>query len=248
MDSYRTPAKTLPRFTAWLLVVSAGALTTAAHAEQQTELLPYEVTYTASMNKGVAIDGTATRTLSPREDGTWLYRTKVDSFIADIDESLVLRWQNNRVIPIRYRYRLSGFLIRDRKESINFDWESGKATGEYKNKDFTLDLEDGALDPLGLQLQLSQDIKRGQKDMTYRVIDGNRYDTDRFAIIDQEPLDTSNGSTLTLKAEKIREEDSKRETLMWFAPERDYLLIQLRQVEPDGSTYQLRLTQSEVGG
>ncbi|QSP96572.1 DUF3108 domain-containing protein [Marinobacter salinisoli] len=216
-------------------------------ADPHSELLPYEVTYTASMNKGIAIDGTATRTLTPRDDGTWLYRTDVDSFIAEINESLILRWENNRVIPLSYRYKLSGFLIKDRKESIDFNWEAGTATGEYRKKRFTLELEEGALDPLGLQLQLSQDIRRGLREMTYRVVDGRSYDTDRFAVIDEEPLETSNGAVSTLKAEKIREESSKRETLMWFAPEQDYLLIRLRQVEPDGSSYELKLSKSEVG-
>ncbi|MFT5987001.1 MAG: hypothetical protein ACI97Y_000178, partial [Pseudomonadales bacterium] len=32
-----------------------------------------------------------------------------------------------------------------------------------------------------------------------------------------------------------------RETLMWFAPKFDHMLVQLLQTEPDGSRYELLL-------
>lgn len=247
MHSIRLIAQLRPPAAA--LVLLLGAMTSPAHAEEDTSTLtPYEATYTASMNKGVSLNGTAKRSLRPKGDGVWLYRTDVDSFIADIDESLVLRWENNQVVPLQYRYRLSGFLIKDREQTIDFDWEAGIATGKYRGKSFELKLTDGALDPLGFQLQLSQDIKTGKRDMTYQVIDGGNYDHDRFAVIDEEPLETSDGPMPTLKAEKVRAEDSKRETLLWFAPDEDFLLVRLRQVEPDGSSYELRLNRADMGG
>lgn len=233
----------------WLSAFSAPILAEqAAQTSQQApaELAPYQATYTASMDKGISLNGTAKRTLTRKKGGVWLYRTDVDSFIADIDESLILKWENNRVIPLRYRYKLSGFLIKDREQSIDFDWEAGVATGKDEGKPFELELRDGALDPLGFQLQLSQDIKAGKRDMTYHVIDGDDYDEDRFSILDKEPLKTNRGSINTLKAEKVRDKDSKRQTLMWFAPEADYLLVRLLQTEPDGSRYELRLNRSDL--
>ena len=56
-----------------------------------TELAPYEVTYTAAMDKGITLNGTAKRTLTKKDGNVWLYRTNVDSFIANIDESLILK-------------------------------------------------------------------------------------------------------------------------------------------------------------
>lgn len=209
-------------------------------------LLPLEVSYNASMEKGVAINGDARRRLEERKDGTWEYRTDVDSFIADIDESLIFRWEGERVIPLRYRYHLSGFLIKDRKQKINFDWDKGLATGHYRGEKFSLKLEDGALDPMGFQLQLRRDIKAGKRDMTYRVIDKGDYDTDRFAVIDEEKITTNGEKIATLKAEKVRDKDSKRKTFMWFAPERDYLLVRLLQVEPDGSEYELSIDEANI--
>ncbi|MGM0769523.1 MAG: DUF3108 domain-containing protein [Pseudomonadota bacterium] len=209
-------------------------------------LLPLKASYSASMDKGISLNGSATRTLEERDDGTWRYRTKVDSFIADIDESLILRWQDDRVVPLKYRYRLSGFLIRNREEAIDFDWDAGVATGHHEGDRFTLELESGTLDPMGYQLQLHQDMRAGKREMEYRVIDEGDYDTDRFAVIGEETLQTDQGSVDTLKAQKVRDDDSKRQTLMWFAPEQEYLLVRLLQVEPDGSRYEIMIDDAEI--
>jgi len=232
-----------------LLIVLASTFPVRA-AESEAEsgsvpLLPLEVSYNASMEKGVSLNGDARRRLQKRDDGTWVYRTEVDSFIADIDESLIFRWKDGRVVPQRYRYSLSGFLIKDRKQAIDFDWENQVATGHYRGDRFSLPLEEGALDPMGYQLQLRRDIKDGQTDMTYRVIDKGRYDTDRFAVIAEEALNKDGKQMSTVKAEKVRGSDSKRKTLMWFATEQDYLLVRLLQVEPDGSSYELSIDDAQ---
>ncbi len=217
------------------------------YAETTEGLIPFEVSYTASVEKGISLNGSAKRTLAAYgEHGVWLFRTEVKSFIADIDESLILKWDGEKVVPLRYRYKLSGFLIKTRKQSIDFDWKKGIATGEYKGKPFKLELKEGALDPIGFQLQLYLDIKAGKRDMSYEVVDRGRYDTNTFAVIDEEPLVTDSGTISTIKAEKVRE-DSKRQTLMWFAPDNEYLLVRMLQVEPDGSKYELKLKNAELG-
>jgi Protein of unknown function (DUF3108) len=229
------------KFSLALLLTAVAGLASASESGSEASLVPLEVSYNASMEKGITLDGSARRTLRQQEDGTWVYRTDVDSFIADIDESLIFRWENGQVVPLRYRYSLSGFLIKDRKQAINFDWENGRATGHYRGDKFSLPLEKGALDPMGYQLQLRQDIKDGETEMTYRVIDKGRYDNDRFAVIDEETINASGESIPTIKAEKVRASGSKRKTLMWFAPDQNFLLVRLLQVEPDGSEYELSI-------
>lgn len=223
------------------LIVGMIALPASAGDVDYAPLAPYEARYTASMSKGVSLSGEGVRELTDQGNNVWLYRTDVDSFIADINESLIFRWEDGQVIPLRYRYHLSGFLIKDRKQSIDFDWQAGTATGSYRGEKFEVELRDKTLDPLGYQLQLHQDLKAGKRDVTYQVLDKGDYDDDRFAVIDEDSL-SDNGRTMnTLKAEKVRDEDSKRQTLMWFDPARDYLLVRLLQVEPDGSEYELKL-------
>jgi len=236
-----------------LTALLAGALffgATLVHASDEQEgvaLHPMELSYNASLDKGISLNGDARRILEQRDDGTWHFRTDVNSFVADIDESLIFRWEDNQIVPLRYRYELSGLLIRDRKEAIDFDWDNMVVSGHHEGDKFSMALEEGAMDPMGYQLQLSQDIKAGKREMEYRVVDKGDYDTDRFAVIDEEIIRIDGNDVRTLKAEKVRDSDSKRESLMWFAPERDYLLIRFLQVEPDGSEYELTISDATVG-
>lgn len=253
--THHNSAKTTLALAAGLLF-SLGVF--AAPAEKTTEpdtevspapaatLTPFSATYSASMSKGISLSGAGVRELKDHGNGVWLYRTEVDSFIADINESLIFRWEDGQVIPLRYRYKLSGFMIKNREQAIDFDWNTGIASGHHRGDRFELELKEGALDPLGHQLQLHEDVKAGKRDVTYQVIDKGSYDEDRFAVIGEDTL-TINGRTINaLKAEKVRSEDSKRETLMWVDPDQNYLLVKLLQIEPDGSEYELRLKEATI--
>lgn len=215
-------------------------------ASSPLPLKPTSATYTASLDKGIAISGSATRSLEPQKDGTWILRSKVDSFIVDIRESLHFRWQDNQVIPLTYRYRLSGFLIRDRENSLDYDWDKARVSGTMRGKSFTIDLSKGDLDPLGYQLQLRQDLSAGKTDMIYQVTGKGGFDEAKFSVIGEQKLKTNLGTLDTIKATKVRAPDSKRETLMWFAPARDYLLVKLVQVEPDGTRYELNIQKADL--
>ncbi|MFW5825859.1 MAG: DUF3108 domain-containing protein [Marinobacter sp.] len=210
------------------------------------DLEPVSATYKASMDKGLSINGSATRTLERQDDDTWRYEFNVDSFVADIRESVTFRWEEGRVIPLKYRYRLDGLMVKDRSRALNFNWDSDSVTGSYDGNTLTLDMEEHALDPLGFQLQLRQDLKAGKEEMTYSVVDEDEYEHDRFAVIGEETRSTRFGDLKTIKVEKVRDDDSKRETLMWFAPELDHLLVRLVQVEPDGSRYEVTLDEADL--
>lgn len=227
-----------------VLLLSNAAL---AETEPATDLFPFEVSYGASMEKGISLNGSAKRILTSQGNDVWLYRTEVKSFIADLDESLILKWENGQVIPLRYRYRLSGFLIKDRKQSIDFDWGNGVATGSYRGKSFKVELQEGILDPLGFQVQLHQDILNGKREMEYQVLDRGKIDSEQFAVVNDNTSTPDGGQSSLLKAEKVRE-NSKRETLMWFDPDNQFVLVRLLQVEPDGSKYELKLKSVDLGG
>lgn len=231
-----------------LLCMLALLFSSAAHAaESVPDLFPFEVSYGASMDKGISLNGSAKRILTSQGNNVWLYRTEVKSFIADLDESLVLKWENGQVVPLRYRYRLSGFLIKDRKQSIDFDWKANVATGQYKGKPFKVELEEGILDPLGFQVQLHQDILNGKREMEYQVLDRGSIDSERFAVVSDDAASVDGSQSSQLKAEKVRE-NSERQTLMWFDPDNKYVLVRLLQVEPDGSKYELKLKKVDLGG
>lgn len=242
------PGKTLPRTLVLLLMLAPWVPIAAADQSASSELQPISATYSATMDKGLSINGSATRTLEQQEDGSWLYEFNVDSFIADIRESVTFRWQNQRVVPLEYRYTLEGLMVKDRSRAISFNQAADTVSGSYEGDSFTMDMAEHALDPLGFQLQLRQDLKAGKREMTYAVVDDGNFEHDRFAVLEQETRTTRFGELDTIKVEKVRDDDSKRETLMWFAPELDYLLVRLVQVEPDGSRYEVILDDADLPG
>ena len=211
-------------------------------------LKPMTATYSASLKKGIPFKGSATRSLERQEDGTWLYRFDVDSFIADIRENVHFRWDGEHVVPDRYRYSLEGMMIPDRKNTIDFNWAQKLATGKHKDDRFSLDIPKQTLDPLGYQLQLMLDLKKGKQKMQYQVVDGNDLDEDVFAVIGNEKLDSKLGPVNTIKMEKVRKKGSKRQTRMWFAPKWDYLLVRFVQIETDGTRYEVNLESAKVDG
>ena len=88
-----TPHK--PRFQLWAaLIAGMIALPASAGDVDYAPLAPYEARYTASMSKGVSLNGEGVRELTDQGNNVWLYRTDVDSFIADINESLIFRWED----------------------------------------------------------------------------------------------------------------------------------------------------------
>lgn len=235
---------------ALMLAANAPTLAVVGSPEETSEppptLAPISATYGATMDKGLSIDGSATRTLEQQPDGSWLYRFDVDSFVADITESVTFNWENGRIQPMEYRYALKGLMIRDRSRALNFNHTANTVSGSYEGESFNIPLVEGALDPLGYQLQLQQDLKAGRTDMTYAVADDGDFDEDRFTVIGEETQETPFGEQKTVKVEKVRKADNKRSTLMWFAPELDYLLVRLVQVEPDGSRYEVNLKDADL--
>ncbi|TBW54475.1 DUF3108 domain-containing protein [Marinobacter halodurans] len=233
------------KLAALFLLAAAPAL---AAGEPQPGLLPYSATYRATLDKGIPFKGSATRTLTKQDDGSWLYNFQVKSFIADINESSRLNWISGHAQPSIYRYALEGMMIPDRHRAIDFNWAAHQATGNYEGREVDVAFPRGALDPLSFQLQLQQDVRDGEQEMHYKIVDKNRIDEDTFAVLGEETLNGKFGNVNTIKVEKVRAPDSKRKTLMWFAPDWNYLLVRLIQIEPDGTRYEIHLEEATVNG
>lgn len=221
-----------------------------AEPESQTvELVPMRAKYSAKLEKGIPFRGSATRTLTQREDGLWEYRFDVDSFIADIRESVILRWDGRQVIPLEYHYRLKGMMISNRSARLDFDWDKDRVRNDIKDKPWYMDVHDGVLDKLGFQLQLRQDLKAGKERMIYEIADGGKLKEYEFKVLEEAVIDTQNhGKVNTVLVEKVREPYKKRETHLWFAPEWDYLLVRMVQIEDDGTRYEINLDEARLPG
>lgn len=214
---------------------------------QQLSLFPWKAEYKASYKAGVPISASAVRELKQQKDGTWLYNFDVDSFILDIKENSIIRWQNGVVVPVQYNYSRSGW-VSTRKAKLDFDWSKLTVRNNVQNKPWTMTIPTGTQDKLSYQLQLHMDLIAGKKEMHYQVADGGKLKQMDFGVVGEEVLDTKLGKIATVYVDKLREPDAKRFTRLWFAKDLNYLLIKMIQKEEDGEVYEINLEKATING
>lgn len=223
----------------------AIALSSPSHA---LELIPHKAGYNAKIDKGISLKGDAIRELKKLDETRWLYRFDVESFVADIDESVIFSWHNNQVVPAKYDYELSGMMIKDRLQRVSFDWPEKKAFGKERKSDWRIDIPDLALDRLGYQLQLLVDVQLEKKEMQYRIVHKGKVRPSTFQVMREESIDTVFGMVNSVVVEKVRDASSKRLTHLWFSKQHPFLLLRMKQVEEDGEEYEIVVKWAEFDG
>lgn len=214
-----------------------------------SELIAHKAVYTAKIQKGVSINGEAVRELKSLGNGQWLYRFDVDSFVADIRESVRINWQNDQVIPNQYHYSLSGLFIRDRKYEVEFDWNNNLALSPIKKDRWQInDIPANTLDRLGYQLQLSMDVLLNKNEMHYQIAHKGKLRESHFQVVREEKIDTALGKVNSIVVEKVRSKDSKRQTSLWFSKQHKFLLLKMTQIESDGEKYEINIKSVEIEG
>jgi hypothetical protein len=224
--------------TLFILLLSLPALA------GQVELKPYRAVYVNKVDATISISGEAIRELKQLEDGTWELSVEASAMMANIREATRVTQRDNQLLPLRYDYHRR-ILTRNRTAQLRFDWEAGHVTTDIDDKPWRMAIEPGIHDKLSYQLQMPADIADGKTSLSYQVADGGRLQTYRFNVTGEDRVDTPAGQFNAIRVERDRGEDSDRETLIWFAPELDYLVVRLEQVEPNGNRFTLLLKQAQ---
>lgn len=228
---------------AWLLLVISLVPATAA-AREDLPLVPYRAVYDAAMGN---LSGEAVEQLRVVEPGLYEVSQEMDSLVVTINESSRFRVHKRILRPQSYHYVLSA-LFNKREQREVFDWNKGTVTHSYKDKLKTEPVKPGTHDRFTSRLQLREDLEAGLESMTYLVAEKGRIKTYEFAALGREAVTTPVGTFSALKVERVRDKGSKRKTHLWLAPEWDYLLVRLKQVEKDGSEFTLQLREAVSGG
>lgn len=229
-----------------LIVLIAFSISAYCHA---FELTPHKATYTAKIKKGISIDGKAVRELRSTGHGQWLYLFNVESFVADIKESVIIEWQDGRVIPQAYKYKLSPFLASNRKRNVYYDWKNKSASGKYKKRKWILkNIPLNTLDTLSYQLQLLMDINAQKKDVYYQVLKKGKISESHFQVKGEETISTKFGKLNSILVTKVRAKSKKRQTFMWFSKDYPMLLLKMTQVEKDGEKYEINIKKATING
>ena len=223
------------------------ALAVLALPVQAFELKPFSASYTADW-KQVPVSGTAQRSLEKRDDGTWELDFEASMLVASFNERSVFKVEGETFLPQKYRLKRSG-LGKGKSIKHDFDWQSKQVVGEERGDPVKLPLNRGLLDKSTYQIALQHAVAAGEKSMSYQVVDGDEIETYDFRVLGEEKVSTKAGQVDAIKVERVRDPtQSKRQTILWFAKNWDYMLVRLHQVEKDGKEYQIMLEEGTVDG
>lgn len=231
------------RLSAAALMLCCAAIT--AHATEPTaKLVPYRAVYEVSMG---SLSATATEELRERSPGHYAVSQKMDSMVAEVNESSRFRIVDGRLRPDSYDYKFSAFFKKRIQKEV-FNWQTGVVTHTYKEKTSQDKIQPGTYDRFSSRLQLREDLAAGLTEMTYTVAEKGRLREYKFAVGPEELIRTPLGTLRAIKVTRVREAGSKRQTHLWLAVDWDYILVALHQLEKDGSNMKLELTEAVTGG
>lgn len=215
------------------------AISTPATA-QDLILQPFTAHYSSTWDVGLKIAGKATRQLQQLENGHWQLSLNAKALVAKLNETSVMTIDNGQISPLNYRYQRK-ILNNNKQLQVEFDWPNKQATTTTSNS-WSMPIEPPLQDKLSVQLQLRQDISQQTSDrFSYQVAAGGKVESFHYQVHQKELLSLPSGQYQAIKVERLRVEDNKRQTYIWFAPELDFHVVRIVQIEPDGKRYQLDL-------
>jgi len=229
-----------------LIILAAFIGILSPSAQAQDRLKPYELTYTAKYTLILPFRGEATRALKQLEDGSWQLSHRVDSKLAKIRETSTLNWQNNQIYPLSYRYS-QNTIGKDRELNIDFDYDQQLADAISHQDKPAYALVSGGLDKLSYQLKMRYDLMGGGLASEYLIADRDAFEPVQYEVVGDETIKIPAGEFNTIKVHRVREEDEKRDTLVWLAKDWDYLIVRIEQTEK-GKTYRIELKEGELDG
>lgn len=228
-------------------IVTATLLSSlTAHANDTPSVTPFKAIYTSEWDAGIALKGEVERSLTQTADGQWLFRTYASAMIASIEEKSTVTFNQSQVVPQNYHYKK--IVLGKKKEAkLAFDWSAMSVNNDVDDKPWKMTISESTQDKLSYQLQMRLDLKAGKKGpLSYKIADGGRLKDYDFNIIGNEKIQSPMGEYDTIKVEMDRGPDASRETYIWYAPELDYMIVKLKQVEGDGKVYALQLKSMET--
>ncbi len=127
---------------------------------------------------------------------------------------------------------------------IVFDWSAGSARSDYEGDERQFDLDGAILDRQLMQLAMMDDLAGGVRSASYTVIDRHDVKTYEVEVLGTERISVPAGEYDVVKVRRQRT-GSSRATLMWCAPELNYLPILTRQLKEEKVIATLELTGME---
>ena len=227
-----------------------------AHPDQA---LPPPTLYSAQYQaRSMGMRTGAYRELTLQQDNTYELRHGLSlkllgATLISVEERSHFQWSDGGAIPLDYRYEQGG--VRSREEQISFNWDTGTASITRNGNQREAELLAGMLDNLSFTAQMSAELLRltqqqaldvSGTSLTFTLMESNETDTQEYAVIGTETLNTDIGEIETVMLERVRDPSSERSTIFWLATDYEYTLARLEQTESNGTRTELMLESIEL--
>ena len=219
-------------------------LPAAAHAAAPPA--PFSAEYEVFQNDKKL--GRGTITLRALGNGDWEMVTRSEATQGLVaaagvsrSERTVLSWAGGKPEVREYRMDQKAAWSQ-RNLLLQVDASARSARSTYKDKTSTLPYRPGMLDRHGLTAAIMSDLAAGARDeLRYTVASRDDVEDQRYAVAASVRLKTSVGVMRAVRVERIREAGNGRVTKLWFARERGWLPLRIKQYEADGETLDMRI-------
>jgi hypothetical protein len=209
-----------------------AALSVGGYASAE-ELAPFEASYAWSWHGATVAESTLK--LERRGGNTWVYSSTSEPrglgrlYPLHPRLSSVLRLTDHGVEPQNFHADAGS---EDRDANVDFNWESGRATGTYEGVKLDLPIKPGVQDDLSVQIALIVDLLHGRTPDTLWLIDKNSVRDYHYQREGTVTLDTPLGSVATV-IYSSQHTSSPRITRFWCAPSLGYLPMRVEQKRID---------------
>ncbi len=141
----------------------------------------------------------------------------------------------DHVRPMKYR-AVDGSSSVD----LDFDWDGGRVRGTSETKPVDLTLKDGTQDVMSIQVEVMQDLKRGNLPKTFQIIDKDQ--TKEFIYTEEGPakIRTALGPLDTIVVSSQRA-GNNRILRMWFAPSLGFIPVQAERTRDGKLEFAMRI-------
>ncbi len=141
----------------------------------------------------------------------------------------------DHVRPMKYR-AVDGSSSVD----LDFDWDGGRVRGTSETKPVDLKLKEGTQDVMSIQIEVMQDLKRGNLPKIFQIIDKDQ--TKEFIYTQEGParIRTALGPLDTLVVSSPRA-GNNRLLRMWFAPSLGFIPVQAERTRDGKLEFAMRI-------
>lgn len=172
-------------------------------------------------------------------DSHWSYTSKVEAtgwlanlFDITVTEESHFQWDDGIRVST-YRYDRSG---KEKHVYLNFDWQTMKVTNTINTDPWQMDILPGTQDKISINLALNIHLAQQHSDISFPVADGGKLKIYDFKITGKDYISTPFGHLETIKVERSKRGRNGDQTIIWLAPDHQYLAVQVKKANKHGET------------